>query len=268
MLRLFFASALSFVLRWGYFLLFSLSCFRFFKSELFAYSVKKWGEIPSWSIGVFLSLISLFFMLLTTSAIKCGEEFIYFTRAEGGSGRLPNLFKFIGFKNALRSLGIKLSINIFRFGWLVYFLLPASLCLLGLFYIHKNGNISSTVAITLLTGFALLFAVSIVMWRTATLRYNGASYYMWLQNMPIKKAIRKSIRYTDGVLSEGVILEYTLTGWYLLCFFLVPLIYCVPYIKLSKATFISHAVSRRVSSKQRYAVCFLPFSGKHINQGS
>ena len=110
----------------------------------------------------------------------------------------------------------------------------------------------------LLTGEGLLVSISLVMWRVCSLRYDGAVYYLCLRDITVRKAIKKSTQHTDGVLSDGVVLEYSLLGWILSGAFVLPLAYTIPYIKLCKATFVTEAVFRGAPVKSTYAVSFLP----------
>lgn len=267
-LRLFIISTVSFILRWGYAAINISGLILFLRSDTLASLLKSYDPRLVYTLaGV---VYSLFFMIMLTAvcAIKTGERFIYFTRAEGSKGRFLLLFKFIGIKKGLRALRLCLTVNAMKLLWLIYFLLPTALCSACILYLYNFARISAPVLYTLLTGASLLFAVSMVMWRTAVLRYEGASYYTCLRDISVRNAIKKSIRHTDGVLTEGVMLEYSLLGWLLSCVLIFPLFYSVPYIKLCKAVFTTEAVSRKASRHTTYAVNHLHISGKHINQSS
>ncbi len=266
-LRLFCAAAFSFLLRWGYAAVNIFGFIRFLRSDIMSDLLKSYNNTLIYTLSVVIYSVSFYFMISTVCAIRMGERFIYYTRAEGGKGRLTLLFRFINIKGGFRALRLYLTLNGLKLLWLIYFLLPSLLCGVCIMYLYLFGRLSSTVFISLLTGESLLIATSIVMWRASAIRYDGAVYYACLSDITVRKAIKKSAAYTDGSLSEGVLLEYSLLGWILSCIFIIPLFYCVPYIKLCKATFVAEAVSKRVPLKSTYAVNYLHLSGKHINQG-
>ena len=264
-IRLFFISILSLVLRWGYLFVNVTGLLRFIGSELFSTLLASYNNALIYTLTALIYSLSFYLMISTVSAIRMGERFVYYTRAEGGKGCLRLLFTFMSIKKAFRALRLYLSLNGLKLLWFIYFMLPPLLCGGCITYLYVFGRLSLTVITTLATGEALLFAISIVMWRVTTLRYDATVYYLCLQDISVRKAIKKSTLYTDGALSEGVVLEYSFFGWILSCIFIVPLVYCIPYIKLCKTTFVTEAVSRRTFVKSAYAVNFL--SRKHINEG-
>lgn len=264
--RLFLISTLSFILRWGYVFINVTELVRFIRSDLFSTLLSTYNNALIYTLTALIYLITFYLMISTVSAIRMGERFVYYTRAEGGKGRLRLLFSFMSIKKAFRALRLYLSLNGLKLLWFIYFILPSLLCGGCIMYLYVFGRLSLTVITTLVTGEALLFAISIVMWRVTTLRYDATVYYLCLQDIPVRKAIKKSTLYTDGTLSEGVVLEYSFLGWILSCIFIIPLVYCIPYIKLCKATFVTEAVSRRASVRSTYAVNFLSVSRKHINE--
>lgn len=266
--RLFLISALSFILRWGYALVNFTGLFHFLRSDIFKHLLESYNNALIYTLSGIIYFISFYLMISTVSVLRMGERFAYYTRAEGGKGRFGLLFKFMGIKGGFRALRTYLTINGLKLLWLVYFLLPTLLCGACIIYLYVFGRLSATVLIALFTGEALLLSISLVMWRVSTLRYEATVYYMCLRDISVRKAIKKSILHTDGVLSDGVVLEYSLLGWILSCIFVIPLFYSIPYIKMCKATFVTEAVSRRVSVKSTYAVNYFPLSRKHINESN
>ena len=204
---------------------------------------------------IFVPVIFFVVSLLFVSGIKMGEEFIYFIRADGGNGRFLLLFKFLSPENSLKATLFYIKVNFLKAFWLLYFLLPSLICGGCSFYLYKTSIINDFVSFTLLTGTIVLFCLSLVVWRTAILRYKAATYYFCLDdNRLVNKAIKKSVQFTDGSLSDGVVLEYSLLGWILSCAFVVPIVYVLPYIRLCKAIYTIEAVQGAKPCKTRYAV--------------
>lgn len=256
--RLFFTSFFSFILRYATLILCVLGLYSFYKSSLFAYLNATHNSYPVYAVASFLGCALIFFTLLFVSGIRLGENFAYFTRANGGSSKVTLIFKFLSFSRSLKALSLYLQTNIRKLLWLLYFSLPTIICGVCIYYLHSISFISEPVYYILFTGTSVILAFSLVMYRISCLRLSACSYYVSLsRDISPLKAIKKSIHFTDGFLSEGAVLEYSLLGWKLSCFLIMPLFYAVPYIKLTKAVFVTEAVFSKVSSKSTYAINLL-----------
>ncbi len=210
--------------------------------------------------------VSFSLMLMSVAAMRMGEQFIYFTRSEGGKGRFLLLFKFFRFKKSAKALALYIRMNLLKAIWLFYFLLPGLICAFCAYYLYNTAYISAQVYFTLSTGTALLLAISLVVWRIAVRRYSAAPYYMALnEKLSVTEAIEKSVLFTDGSLTEGVITEYSFAGWILSCVFVIPIVYVVPYIKLCNATYITSTTPKAVHKSSPYTISLFPLSRQHIN---
>lgn len=268
--RLFFASTLSFILRWCPFALSAWSFYYCLSSDIFKEILSGYN---STTILIVISIIFsvLFFLCgVSAAAIKTGEQFLYLTRAQGAKGSLKLLFKYLHPKKAFRAFRYCLTVNCLKLTWFVYFFTPVAICTGILFYVYNSAFRLNQIYLILSICCALLFAMSFVVWRICVFRYGAALYYLCLKpDMKVFDAIKKSIRYTDGFLTDGVLLEYSHCGWLLSCIFIIPLVYVVPYIKLTKGVFITENIfSQSPSYTSTYSVNLLKLipSGKHINQ--
>ncbi len=244
-LRFFLISLGSFILRYGIIALNIGAFYFFFERNL---------ETEYIFVPILFSFISILFI----SAVKMGEEFVYFIRADGGKGSFLLLFKFLSPEKSLKVTLFYLKVNFLKIFWLLYFLLPSGICGGCSYYLYKTAIISESVSFTLLAGTVVLFCLSFVVWRTCILRYKAATYYFCLDDKKlVNKAIKKSIQFTDGSLSDGVVLEYSLLGWLLSCVFIAPIVYVLPYIKLCKAIYTLEAVQGRKLCKEKYAINIL-----------
>ena len=264
--RLFFISLFSFLWRWGMPTLNIFGLTRLLKSEFFSFLLNTYNDALIITLLILLYSVILFFSLMNCSAVRLGEQFIYFTRAQGSRGRLGLLFKYLHPKKAIRAFSLYLRLNSLKLFWFIYFLLPFSICTGCTAYLYTMPSLPQSVYIVLATGSGLLLSLSIVMWRISTLRFSAAPYYFCLNpRMTVTEAIKKSIRFTDGHLADGAILEYSFLGWILSCAFIAPLFYVVPYFKLCKCVYIINAVSSVIEAKKpSYAVKFIK-SSEHIN---
>lgn len=264
--RLFLISFTSFALRYGAFAGVMLEATAIHRSVFFKNMLEAYNDTVVFTAFSFAEILILLVVLIFCAAVKGGESFVFFTRSQGAKGHFALLFKFLAPRKALTFFRLYLKTNTLKALWLIYFLLPFLFCFAGSFYLYSSAYLSQPVYYILCIGSSLLLSISIIMWRFAVLRYSAAPYYLCLNvKRDVNSVINKSIRFTDGFLADGVVLEYSSLGWILSCIFIVPIIYVVPYLKLTKSVFISQCVSESYpKAVTTYAVNFLK-SGEHIN---
>ena len=259
--RLFIISFLSFLLRYSLIVIYVWGVALLYKSTFFSALLKVYNEYIVYGISVLLLSITAFFCLLFISGIRLGEGSAYFTRANGGTGSLFTLFRYLKPSRCMKALSLYLQISGLKFLWLIYFFTPAVICAGCIYYLYRSDYIAQSVYIVLSVGLSIILAFAVIMSRVMSLRLSAAPYYMCLQNsITTSKAIKKSIRFTDGFLCDGVVLEYSLTGWLLSCIFIIPAFYVIPYTKLTKAVFITEALFSREASKEPYAINYICLS--------
>ena len=265
-LRLFLVSFASFVLRYGAFAGVISEALAIYNSRFFKVMLENYNDTIVFTFFTFTQILIIIAALVFCAAVKAGEDFVFFTRSQGAKGHFSLLFKYLAPKKAFIFFGLYLKINSLKTFWLIYFLLPFSFCFTGAYYLYASAYLSQPVYYILCIGSSLLLSISIIMWRFAVLRYAAAPYYLCLNiKRGINFVIHKSILFTDGFLADGVVLEYSALGWILSCIFIAPIIYVVPYLKLTKSIFVANAVFSNVPQPQAtYAVNFLK-SGEHIN---
>ncbi len=263
-LRLFAISFGSFCLRWGRLILTIAGIFIFLKSPLFEKLTSQYGVKEVSFVCVLIYTWFFFLTALVSAGFKMGEQFIYFTRAQGSKGSWRLLFKYATPKKAFRALKFYTTVNFYKTLWLLYFLFPCALCVLCDIYVYTAYNLSSVMHIILSVSISLLLSISIVMWRAAVARYSAAAYYFCLNpQMKVKDAIKKSIRFTDGFLTEYVLLEYSFLGWILSCLLVIPLVYVIPYVKLSRCVFVSEMLLEKPRTKENSVP--ISYLSQHIN---
>lgn len=264
--RLFSVSFTSLILRCGVLVGVIFEVLAVYKSVFLKNMLATYSDTLVFTVFVFAELIILIVVLIFCAALKGGEDFVFFTRSQGAKGHFALLFKYLSPRKAFAFFRLYLSINVLKALWLIYFLLPFSFCFAGAYYLYASSYLSQPVYYILCAGASLLLSISLIMWRFAVLRYSAAPYYLCLNvKRGVNYVINKSIRFTDGFLADGVVLEYSSIGWILSCIFIAPVIYVVPYLKLTKAVFVSQSVFENTPQPMTtYAVNFLK-SGEHIN---
>ena len=259
-LRLFFISLFSLILRRGSFAIWLYCIVNIFKSGLLEAYINKYNAVLVYSVAIFDIAFVTAILLLFISAVKLGEQFLYFIKASGGKGRTGLLFSFFTFEKSFRALSLYFRLTFLKLSWLLYFLLPCIVTYGLTFYLYSSGNLLPIVFYIMLAGSSLLLSFCIFMWRVAFFRYNAAPYYICLnRDISSKAAIKKSISFTDGFLRESVLLESSFFGWFLSCGFIFPLVYVLPYFKISKALFVVESLSMKAypERKTSYAINYL-----------
>lgn len=258
--RLFGIACVSVVLRWGLALFTAFGIYYFAKNTAVRDFAAGIGDTLFYIIAFVSVLLVCTAVAIFCAAVRLGEQFVFFTRANYGKGRFALLFRFCGIKKSFRAFSLYLKMNILKFGWLLYYLLPCGVCGGMVYYLYISARLSQEVLTVLICGISLLAALALFMWRVSVFRYSAAPYYMCLRaDLGVNKAINKSIRFTDGYLREGMLLESSFSGWILSCFAVIPLIYVLPYCKLCRAVFVTDVVDfvDLKPEKSKYAVNFL-----------
>lgn len=267
--RLFLITLLSFVLRWGVVAAPVAAALFFAKSEFFSFLLSAYDNTAVYFFAAATLAVTVFLCAAVASALKLGERYIYFTRAQGNKFRVRSLFKFFAPKKAFKAFRFYVAFVFLKTLWLVYFMLPVGVCAGCTAYLCNVAYLSPEVYTVLLFGTSLLLSVSAVVWRVCVLRYCAAPLYLCIkEDISVTEAFKKSIDVCDGFLTDGVLLEYSFAGWLLSCISVFPLIYAVPYIKLTKSVFVSEIVFSQVhTAKSRYSVNYLKLSpsSEHID---
>lgn len=258
--RLFLISLFSFLVRRGSFAIWFYCILNVFRSGILNTYLDEYNDVLVYVVITFdiIAVTSILFLFI--SSLKLGEQFLYFIKASGGSGRTGLLFKFFTFEKSYRAFLLYFRLTFLKSAWLLYFLLPCIITYGLTIYLYSMGRLLPIVFYIMLAGSSLLLSYCVFMWRVAFFRYNAAPYYYCLnREMSVKSAIKKSIAFTDGFLRESVLMESSFFGWLLSCSFVFPLVYVIPYFKLSKALFVVESLSLQAypKSKITYAINYL-----------
>ncbi len=259
-LRLFFVSLFSFIIRRGVFALGFYCLFSMIKNGVLEYYLDNFNDALVFGLVIFDTIFVIMVLMLFVSALRLGEQFLYFIKASGGKGRFSLLFHFFTFEKSFRAFLLYMKLTVLKVTWLIYFLFPCVVCYGITFYLYSYGNLLPAVFYILIIGSSVLLSFCVFMWRVTFFRYNAAPYYICLnRDITPKAAIQKSIHFTDGVLRESVLLESSFLGWFLSCGVLFPFVYVIPYFKIAKALFVVESMSLKAYPKTntRYAINYI-----------
>ncbi|MGN1315761.1 MAG: hypothetical protein ACI4VW_01735 [Acutalibacteraceae bacterium] len=259
-LRLFFVGVFGFTVRAGTILLWLYSLVTIFKSGVINSYLENYNSILVYSL-VFVDIIFVTAVLiLFVSALRLGEQFLYFIKANGGKGRFPLLFRFFTFKKSIKAFSLYARLTFLKGLWFIYYSFPCAICYGITLYLYSNGSLLPAVYYVLIAGSSVLLSYCVFMWRVTFFRYNAAAYYICLNNrISPRDAIKKSVYFTDGFLKEYALTESSFLGWFLSCILIVPIVYVLPYFKVTKALFVTESVGMKATSKVKtdYAINYL-----------
>lgn len=188
-----------------------------------------------------LLVVTLYLMLfLFISGLKMGENAIYFMQSKGTKAKFKYLFIFLKPTQSFRGFYLYLKIIILKSVWFLYFFLAPVFCFFLVIFLYYNALIYSAVLLTLLLGAVILLSISCFYYTATTIRYNYAIYYLCTDmNISVKNAIKKSIDNSNGFIKDGTLLKSSFFFWLISCIFIFPVFYVVPFIKITKARFIT-----------------------------
>ncbi len=254
-IKLFTASLLSFIMRWGTLALIVLFPVIFINSGAFDYICNYIGTSLGVAISTICYITLTFGLLCFASGVGLGEQWIYLQRLRGTKVKFRFLFKFLLPKKSVRALNLYIKSLLIKSMWLVYFIIPPAICYGCAHFLTTQNADRITVFIPTLAG-AILSSTFFVLIKSVFARYSQAQYYMCTRNTTAKDAINLSIESTDGYLNDRTVLHFTLIGWVLSCIFIIPVIYAVPYIKLCNAVFTDECCTC-TQTTTKYAVNIL-----------
>ncbi len=253
--KLFLVSLFSFILRYSGFALTGLIFILFYDSNVFGFLTKNYGEVAVYLASGTASVFLIFFLSVLFTALKTGERYIYYSASEGGKVRFKGLFRFLKPSHSFKNFALSLRLVCLKFGWFIFLIIPVLICFFGYFVIYNSKFFSEiqlyimSIALSIITGFFT------VMVKLTFSRYDYCFYSFCVNpKEKIGKIIKKSIRVTDTFLNENVLLKYSLWGWAISSFLIIPAFYAIPYIKLTKAGFVSSLAYDREPVNSNFAI--------------
>ena len=259
--RLFAAAFLSVSLRWGLAAAVTVGAFSVLKPH-FSALLPPFTGLGADDILLFVGIsLARFVLMLIISALRLGEQYIFFLRAAGKQPKTKYLFRFFTPEKALAAFRLYVKINLCRLGWLVLFMFPGSLVLTAGAFLYINGAGFGTLC-ALLAGCAALFSVGAFFFTGSLIRTGAAALFLFADpSAGTAAAIKKSTAVTDGAVYSCCILKATLAGWALLIFLPGGIFYSLPYIKLTNAVFAFETACAGLSAAHA-----APASGKEAHR--
>ncbi len=250
--KLFFVSFYSFVLK----LLILISFFAVFyfslTSKILLNMVNTYNSLLIYFIYSLIIVLILLLSLLLISGLSLGESAVYFMESRNIKSKFKFLFIFLRPSQSFRAFFLYLRLLILKSSWFTFFHLPPIFTLSITIFIYLRGAVFTAVFYSLIIGTVILFTISRYFYNIITIRYSFASFYLCTDlKISASEAIEKSCELSDGFLKDGVALKASFFPWILSMIFILPLFYVIPYLKLTKAKFVTFSDRLHYSVPQK-----------------
>ena len=182
--------------------------------------------------------------LIVNAPLSLGVKQWYYAMAGGQPDDLSAIFSFFSRGRLFfRALWFRVSLAVRSVLWgILFFIVPGAVFAASWLLLDRGSN---TVGGLLALLGAMLALLSAVFWCIFISRYFMAPYLLAEQTgMTARQAIKHSVREMHGGRTEIFLLELSFLPWALLCIFILPLLYVVPYYSGSKALYARYFIER------------------------
>lgn len=199
------------------------------------------GFLSPYTEAIRLSLIMffiIFFLCFWKGVSLCSQNY-FFHRASGTKVSFFKSIKRLSFSQYNSFLGVAIIKALLSLCICTLYYLPCFAVSVSLIYCYRYETYGYNVNLTLFVSSLILFAIGSVFLFITLKRYAFSTYVLLTEKErnPLKIITRsieimenRSIRYSRYCLS--------FLGWVLSCIFIIPAVYTVPYINLSKWSYI------------------------------
>ncbi len=163
----------------------------------------------------------------------------------------------ISFRMCLTYFCVTILKFLLSISWGAVFFSPCIAVALLLIYSYRYESYGYNVNLTLFISSIILLLIGIAFFFVAFKRYSCCSYVLLTgkEQSPLK-VIAKSIEITEDRCGEYSRYCLSFLGWALSCVFIVPIFYAVPYINLSKWSFICNINHTQMVKEQEKPIIF------------
>lgn len=191
---------------------------------------------------IHLSLIVFFiiFSLCLWKGISLCSQHYFYRRAIGKKSSFSGSIKSLSFSQHNAFLGVTVIKALLSLSLCALYFLPCLAVSALLIYSYRYESYGYNVNLTLFVSATVLFFIGSIFLFVTLKRYSFTTYVILTEEErnPLK-VITRSIEIMENHSVEYSVYCFSFLGWVLSCIFIVPLIYAVPYINLSKWSYIN-----------------------------
>ncbi len=200
------------------------------------------GFLLPYTDAIRLSLIIfliLFSFCLWKGISLCTQNY-FFHRSQCNKSKFFKSIKSISFSQYNSFLGVTIIKFLLSVSLCALYFLPCFAVLGLLIYSYRYESYGFNVNLTLFVSSIILFVIGLIFLFVTLKRYSFCTYVLLTEKErnPLK-IITKSIEITENRCVQYSFYCLSFLGWVLSCVFIVPIIYAVPYIYLSKWCYVN-----------------------------
>lgn len=203
--------------------------------------------VPNTSLGsLIITAASSVLFILITYPFFLGQLSWHYRNIMGTeNGISPVLFSFSSAKEYFKTIWFFININLRRLLWAAVFFLPYfAVYFVDKFFIEKGDFIykdAVQLSVNLLS--IIVFSLSLLLYLIFNMRYFLAAYLLVSDpSLSVGKTIRHSTKLMKGYKAEAFWFVMSFLGWFLLCIFIIPVIYVYPFFANARAHYMRNLV--------------------------
>ncbi len=199
------------------------------------------GFLSPYTETIHLSLI-VFFIILSLCLWKgvslCSQNYFY-RRATGKKLSFFKSIKSLSFSQYNSFLGVTIIKSLLSLSLCALYYLPCLAVSILLIYSYRYESYGFNVNLTLFVSSTILFFIGSIFLFVTLKRYSFTTYVIFTEKErnPLK-VITRSIEIMEHRSVQYSFYCLSFLGWVLSCIFVIPLVYAIPYINLSKWCYI------------------------------
>ena len=207
-------------------------------------------------IRVFVFVANMVLSFFILNSIKFVTDCYFFMKALNKKITFLQTIKCISFRQCLTCFVVSAVRFFLSISWIMVYVSPCLAVSGLLLYTYKDN--SPNVNLTLFVSSVLLLTIGVFFLYITLKRYSMCSSVILIneEKNPLK-VIVKSIEIMDEHSVSYALYCLSFLGWFLLCLLIIPMIYVVPYVKISKACFCnSLGLSKHLKREKEKPIVF------------
>lgn len=209
-------------------------------------------------INVSLLGLSFILSLFIWKSVQFLTDSYFLLKALNKNTTFAKTIKCVSFRQCFTFLTVSIIRFLLSISWFVVYLSPCIITSGLLLYSYRMENNGFNINLTLFVSAIMLFIIGLSFLYITLKRYTMCSSVILTEEEknPLK-VVAKSIELMENHSVECAFYCLSFIGWLLLCLLIIPLIYVVPYFKMSKSYFCnSLGLSKVIKREEKKPIVF------------
>ncbi len=226
-------------------------------SRMFLYRITFFGQTAIVNIAEpIVCAVSAVFAFIAITPLMLGVTRWYYHLTDGKADEVSSIFDYyVSGRMFFRSLWFAFHMGVRRVFWYLLFMLPGcalfSVSAWMYWYFDINNENVVMMGMVLFMLAAFITVVMALLCTIFSLRYYLADMIVVSDDkISTFQAVRQSVRYMKGNRVDIFIFGLSFLPWILLCVFIVPIVFVVPYIKTSSIIYARYLYEKGRLSQQ------------------